>query len=53
VLGRIFGTGEREVESYVKGIVCLELIVLGDCVVVRKGTEWAAFLTGDCFSLIG
>jgi len=30
VLGRMFGTREREVERYVTGIVCLEEIVLGD-----------------------
>ena len=29
MLGRTFGTGEREVERYVTGIVCLEEIVLG------------------------
>jgi hypothetical protein len=28
VLGRIFGTGEREAECYVTGIVCCEGIVL-------------------------
>ena len=30
VLGRIFGTGEREAERYVTGIVCWQQIVLGD-----------------------
>jgi hypothetical protein len=29
VLGRIFGTGEREAERYVTGIVCWQQIVLG------------------------
>ena len=29
VLGRMFGTGEREAEHYVTGIVCWQQIVLG------------------------
>jgi len=29
VLGRIFGTGEKEAERYVTGIVCWQQIVLG------------------------
>ena len=29
VLGRILGTGEREAERYVTGIVCWQQIVLG------------------------
>jgi len=36
VLGRLFGTGEREAERYVTGIVCREQIVLGG---LDKGLE--------------
>ena len=37
VLGRIFGTGEREAESYVTGIVWWQQIVLGGLDIVREG----------------
>jgi len=37
VKGRIFGTGEREAERYVTGIVCWEQILLGGLDKVSEG----------------
>ena len=49
VLGRIFGTGEREAERYVTGIVCWQQIVLGglDRGWEGKGKEW-----GNCETFV-
>ena len=47
VLGRIFGTGEREAEGYVTGIVCWEQIVLGGL-----DKEWEGKGVGNCETFV-